>query len=135
VKEGFHHDLNAKATDELRGPTFPCGSNICSYYPWFWLVCKRENPEGDYLDQKVFISLPRCSNLKSGIVDAAGRSLLIIYTATKVYNQVRSYSTLASVELATLSQNTLSATQTRNLYSKELHLLRLLLVDFSPDII
>lgn len=24
VKEGFHHDLNANATDELRGPTFPC---------------------------------------------------------------------------------------------------------------
>lgn len=23
VKEGFHHDLKAKAIDELRGPTFP----------------------------------------------------------------------------------------------------------------
>lgn len=24
VKAGFHHDLNAIATDEQRGPTFPC---------------------------------------------------------------------------------------------------------------
>lgn len=24
VKEGFHHDLNAKTIDELRGPAFPC---------------------------------------------------------------------------------------------------------------
>lgn len=24
VKEGFHHDLNAKSTDELSGPAFPC---------------------------------------------------------------------------------------------------------------
>lgn len=23
VKEGFHHDLKAKAIEELRGPTFP----------------------------------------------------------------------------------------------------------------
>ena len=23
VKEGFHHDLNANAIEELRGPTFP----------------------------------------------------------------------------------------------------------------
>lgn len=23
VKEGFHHDLKAKAMDELRGPAFP----------------------------------------------------------------------------------------------------------------
>lgn len=23
VKEGFHHDLNARDKDELRGPTFP----------------------------------------------------------------------------------------------------------------
>lgn len=24
VNEGFHHDLNAIASEELRGPTFPC---------------------------------------------------------------------------------------------------------------
>jgi hypothetical protein len=27
VKEGFHHDLNAHARDELRGPTFPYTMN------------------------------------------------------------------------------------------------------------
>lgn len=28
VKEGFHHDLNANATVELRGPTLPCNDEI-----------------------------------------------------------------------------------------------------------
>ena len=24
VKDGLHHDLNARATDDLEGPSFPC---------------------------------------------------------------------------------------------------------------
>lgn len=29
VKEGFHHDLNARASDELRGPTLPWKDGNC----------------------------------------------------------------------------------------------------------
>lgn len=100
----------------LEAPPFPVEVTFAIISTFFRLVCKRGDLESDYLDQKVFISLPRCSNLKSGIMDAAGRFLLI-YAATKIYNQVRSYSTLASLQLATLSQNTLSATQTRSRYN------------------
>lgn len=33
VKEGFHHDLNANDTVELKGPTFPCKDEFDIFKP------------------------------------------------------------------------------------------------------